>query len=246
MKDLQTHIIEKTFKLRLENEALLLSQSLPRAEFSVFESRPSENVRGGIVLVQEIFGVNSHIREVARKFAKAGYVVWAPAYFDHIEPGVELNYGEESFPIGRSFVSRLGWEAPLDDTLIATRALKKSLPEGKNKVAVIGYCWGGSLAWLAACRLADETDACVSYYGRQTLDFKAEEPRVPLIMHFGRHDKAIPVDQVEDLSRLHPTLPVYIYEAGHGFNCDMRADYDAQASQLAEERTLKFLAENLT
>lgn len=230
---------ERTFKL----QSPLAGRSLPHSAFTVFESRPTDvsAIKGGVVIVQEIFGVNSHIRAVARHYAQLGYVAWAPAFFDHIETGIELSYGPEDFAIARPMVAKLGWDVPVEDARIAGEALKTTLPASRRKIALVGYCWGGSLAWLTATRLPRTYAAAVSYYGRQALDFQNETPGIPLILHFGKKDEHIPVDQASALAKTHPDVPVYFYEAGHGFNCDMRKDHDGVAANLAEQRTLDLI-----
>jgi carboxymethylenebutenolidase len=243
MKTVQIPVVEKRLKL----ESSFAAETLPHAAFSVYEVRPQDEstVRGGLILAQEIFGVNEHIRSVARHYAELGYAVWAPAYFDHIEPGVELGYTPRDMATARPIVQRLGWEVPLEDSRIAAEALKATLPPTHRHVGLIGYCWGGSLAWLTACRLNETFTAAVSYYGRQALDHMKEIPKIPLVMHFGKQDAHIPVDQVAELAKAHPEVPVYYYDAGHGFNCDARADYNAEAAALAEKRTLELLEKNL-
>lgn len=243
MKTVQIPVTEKTFKLT----SPFAAETLSHGEFTVYEVRPQDEakIRGGLVLAQEIFGVNDHIRSVARHYAELGYAVWAPAYFDHIEPGVELGYGPRDFAVARPIVQKLGWEVPLEDSRIAGEALKATLPTAHRRIGLIGFCWGGSLAWLTACRLNETFAVAVSYYGRQSLDFAKEIPKIPLIMHFGKTDAHIPVEQVAELEKAHPEVPIYYYDAGHGFNCDARADFNPEAAALAEKRTLEILENNL-
>jgi carboxymethylenebutenolidase len=238
MKDLQ----ENTLTFSSERARKLL----PNADFTVFAVRPKDpaKVRGGIILIQEIFGVNHHIRTLAKHYASLGYAVWAPAYFDHVEQGVELTYDKSSFPKGLNIVQTLTWDQALEDTKITAAELKKTLPSAHNKVAAIGFCWGGSVTWLAACRLNGSIDAGVSFYGRQTWETRHEKPQVPVIMHFGEHDHSIPLKNIEDFKEAQKTIPVYVYDAGHGFNCSERADFNAIAAKLAEERSFKFLRDN--
>ena len=203
-------------------------------EFDAFRAEPDARAKGGVVLLQEIFGVNAHIRDVAQKLAAAGYAVLAPALFDRIETGVELDYSEETTAKGRALRGELGWEAPLKDIQAALDALRAS-----GKVAVMGFCWGGSLAWLSACRL--KADAAVCYYGAQIPDFVYETPGCPVLMHFGERDALIAPSGVAAIAAAHPKLAIHTYPAGHGFNCDRRADYDAPSAALAWERSLAFL-----
>jgi len=207
-------------------------------ECSAYRADPEDRPRGGIVLVQEIFGVNDHIRAVADRLAGDGYAVIAPALFDRIERGVELGYTAETTAKGRALRAGLGWEAPLKDIRAAIEALR---PAGKAGVA--GFCWGGSLAWLAACRL--EPDCAVCYYGAQIRDFAHEPPNCPVLMHFGESDPLIPPDAVAEIAAAHPDIPIFTYPAGHGFNCDRRADFHAPAAALAWERTRGFLRKHI-
>lgn len=206
---------------------------------SAYRAEATAAPRGHVVVVQEVFGVNDHIRRVCDGYAALGYTAIAPALFDRLQPGVELGYDEAGITAGRDLVGRLGWDAPMLDIAAAATALH---PDGR--VGVIGYCWGGTIAWLAACRL--EVGAAVAYYGRQIIDFVGERPHCPLIMHFGGEDPLIPRATVAAVQAAHPAIPVYIYEgAGHGFNCDARADFRPAIATLAQERTLAFLATNL-
>ena len=234
MKEIQT----RWFTLDSEKA----KNRFPRSDFGVLEARPSNpsEIRGGIVLIQEIFGVNSHIRSLAERYAQKGFAVWAPALFDHLETGVSLPYDTRAISKGRELVQQLGWEQPVDDIELAIDNLGASI--GDKGVATIGFCWGGALSWLTACRTkTPRLKAAICYYGRQIWDFREEKPRVPVLMHFGRHDNLIPMENVEDIRTAHQTIPIYIYEAGHGFNCDERADFNAEAAALADERTMSFL-----
>jgi carboxymethylenebutenolidase len=220
----------------------------PYADFSVFEARPKDDrdVRAGLVLIQEIFGVNRHIRRVARSYAELGFHVWAPSYFDHLEKGVELGYNTSTFDKGRAYAAQLGWEQAVEDSRMAAEELRQKLPAHARKIGTVGYCWGGGLAWLIACRLGlGVVDACVSYYGRAAIEFRNEQPQVPVIMHFGERDPLIPMLNVQSFQRAQPGVPVHVYEAGHGFNCEARTDYDENAARLALKTTLEFLEKTL-
>lgn len=188
--------------------------------------------RGGIVVIQEVFGVNGHIRAVCDGFAAHGYDAIAPALFDRVEPGVELGYDDNGIAKGRELVGQLGWERPLIDVWAAALHLH---PQGR--VGVVGYCWGGTVAWLAACRL--DVACAAAYYGRQIVDFPADHPRSPTIAHFGADDQLIPPEAVDRVRATNPAVPVHVYAgAGHGFNCEARGDYRPEAAALALERTL--------
>jgi carboxymethylenebutenolidase len=213
-------------------------------KFGIYEARPQDEkkIRGGLLVFQEIFGVNSHIRAVTRSWAEQGFVAWAPAFFDHIEKGIELDYDARSMVRGRQLVAELGWDIAIEDTRLAAKALRLSLPPSAARIGLIGFCWGGSLAWLCACRLsAKEINAAVAYYGRATHEFRHEKPNIPALLHFGRFDSLIPIENVQEFQEAQPETMVHVYEAGHGFNCDQRTDFNPQAAQLARERTLSFL-----
>lgn len=194
--------------------------------------------RGGIVVIQEVFGVNRHIRRVCDDFAAQGYTALAPALFDRLESGVDLDYDEASLARGRELRTALGWKHPVKDVAAAVAQLAEL-----GKVATVGYCWGASLAWLSATRL--DVACTVCYYGAQIVDFCAEQPRCPVLLHFGERDSLIPLEHVERIRQAHPTLPVHMYPAGHGFNCDVRGDFHAESAQLARERTLAFFTQHL-
>lgn len=208
-------------------------------EFVAFRADPQVPRRGGVVVVQEVFGVNAHIRDVCLRYADFGYAAIAPSLFDRLRPGVELDYDEPGITEGRALVGALGWEAPLLDIWAAAKALRAD-----GKVGVVGYCWGGSVTWLAACRL--DVGCASAYYGRHIVEFLDEKPRCPTILHFGAEDALIPPENVEKVRAAHPQLPIHVYAgAGHGFNCDRRADFRDDAAALAQERTLALFAECL-
>jgi carboxymethylenebutenolidase len=196
---------------------------------------PAGPPRGALVLVQEIFGVNEHIRGVAAGYAADGYTVVAPALFDRLERGVELGYTADDVARGRELKNASGNERPLLDLDAARRRAASA-----GRVAVVGYCWGGLLSWIAAARL-EGLAAAVPYYGGGMPEHAALAPRCPVSAHFGRRDAMIPLDGVETLRRAQPGVELHLYDADHGFNCDQRASFDATAAALARERTLAFL-----
>ena len=208
-------------------------------ELNAYVARPDETPKGGLVVCQEIFGVNSHVRAVADGFAGEGFLAVAPALFDRIKPGVELDYTEEGVAEGRALRTGLAWDDVMADIAAAVEAAREA-----GSVGVVGYCWGGSLAWLAACRL--EIAAAVGYYGGQIHEHRRETPRAPVMLHFGELDDLIPHKHVAEIGRLHPKVQIFNYPAGHGFNCDARADFDEDSAGIAGERTLAFLDEHLT
>jgi len=206
---------------------------------SAYRAEPHGMPRGALVVAQEIFGVNSHIRSVCDGYAADGYLAIAPALFDRYERGVDIGYTPADVARGRELKALAKAEAALLDV-----AAVRASVEGAGNVGVIGYCWGGLIAWLASARLPGFTCA-VAYYGGGMIDAIAEQPRCPVMAHFGERDAGIPVAGVKALAAAHPTAQVFIYAADHGFNCDQRGAYDAAAAKLARERTLAFLRQHL-
>ncbi|MCW3836525.1 dienelactone hydrolase family protein [Sphingomonas canadensis] len=202
---------------------------------------PAQGVRrGGLVVIQEIFGVNPHIRAVADGYAADGYEVLAPAVFDRERPGFETGYDAAGIAEGRTLARELHpFALTLADTQTCIDALKAQGP-----VFLTGYCYGGSVAWFAAAQL-EGLAAASGYYGSMVPGAAELEPRCPTILHFGRHDHGIPIEGVEKLIASGPrNTEVFVYEAGHGFNCDARADYDAESARIARERTLALFRAN--
>lgn len=202
--------------------------------FSAYLARPAQAPRGAIVVVQEIFGVNGHIRAVADGFAAVGYLALAPALFDRRTRGVELGYSEADITAGRALRGQLEWDEYLADTQAAIDHAARSGPVG-----IVGYCFGGGVAWLAACRLKGLA-AAVGYYGGPWAEFINETPRAPVMLHFGARDQMIPVKLAGEFRAKAPAVIAHVYDADHGFNCDQRAHYDAYAAALSRSRTLAF------
>jgi len=203
-----------------------------------YEAAPAGTARGGVVVVQEIFGVNDHIRRVAHGYAADGYRVIAPALFDRVRPGIELGYTDADIAEGRKIRGQLTFEQALADVEAARKAL------GDGNVGIVGYCWGGTVTWLAAARLSGFA-AAASYYGGGIGQFAPEHPRCPTQCHFGEKDHAIPLTEVAAVRDANPAVEVYTYPAGHGFNCDARASFDAAAAKRARERTLEFFRKHI-
>ena len=194
-----------------------------------------------VVILQEIFGVTAHIRSVADTYASHGFYVVAPALFDRVERDVEIEYNPEGLERARAIAAKLQPETVLKDIAAALAHARATVRGGR--VGVVGYCLGGSYAWLSATRLAP--DAAVGYYGSRVAAHLDETPRAPVILHFGDKDRGIPLADVEKIKVAHPEVPVYVYDAGHGFNRDASASYSAPAAALAFERTLAFLRTHL-
>ena len=202
-------------------------------------ARPGKPQRGAVIVLQEIFGVNAHMRAVADGFADAGFVAMAPALFDPLQPDVELGYDDAGFARGRELVGELGADRVLQIVAAAARWLR----EANHRPGVVGYCWGGSMAFLANTRLGLPA---VSYYGARTMPFIAEAARAPLLFHFGGHDRSTPPEDIERHRELQPQADVFVYPAaGHSFNRDVDpGHYHAESAALARQRTLAFLAEH--
>jgi len=195
--------------------------------------------RGGLVVVQEIFGVNSHIRGVCDDYAAQGYDVTAPHLFDRVESDVELGYDDDAIARGLALRKRLDWNGPLLDVQAAVADLRV-----KGEVGVVGYCWGGSVAWLAACR-AIGVSAASCFYGGQIAELTDNRPQCPTQLHFGDRDDLIPLGDIDRIRAVYPSVEVHIYTAGHGFNCDQRGSHDEASANLARERTLALFADHV-
>ena len=216
------------------------------ARIPAYEARPQGQPRGAVVVIQEIFGVNSHIRSVADGYAEQGYLAVAPACFHRAKPGVELGYSEAD--MGEGFVYKTAVEAlPAPGVLQDIQAaIDHAANASGGKVGIVGYCWGGLLTWRSACLIKGLSAAVPYYGGGMTTEAEMErKPSVPVLAHFAEIDKWIPMDGVVDFQTLHPEVRVYTYEAHHGFNCDQRAAWHAPSAKLARERTLAFFAEHL-
>jgi len=211
-------------------------------ELDAYVARPAGEPIAGLVVIQEIFGVNRHIRSIADNYAKDGFLAVAPALFDRVERNVELTYDGPDAQRGMVILQKLDNAKALEDIDAALQYVRQQT--GK-KSGVIGYCLGGLLAWLSATRL--HPDAAVGYYAGRIGNFASENPGAPVQLHFGKLDTHIPAEQVNKVRDAHPDVEIHWYEnAGHGFNCDMRASYNPEASAQARTRALAFLKKNLT
>lgn len=192
-----------------------------------------------IVVVQEVFGVNGHIRYVVDKYAALGYLAIAPALFDRAVRGVDLEYTDEGMQAGLAVREQVDWATTTTDVAAAADHVRRDRPVG-----VVGFCYGGGVAWLSANTLS--IDAAVCYYGGQIHQFLDRAPQCPILLHFGEADHLIPSDDIADIRTAYPNVPIHGYPgAGHGFNCDVRASYDPDASALAQERTTAFFGRHL-
>jgi len=204
-----------------------------------YAAEPKGTPRGAIVVIQEIFGVNSHIRSVADGFAADGYFAVAPALYDRVERGYESGYSQPEVQAGLAVRAKIKPEQALADVQAAIDYAKKA-----GKVGVVGYCWGGTLAFLAATRLSGLA-AAVSYYGGTVAEHKDEKPKVPVMFHFGETDHSIPLDKARAVEAAQPKSPTFYYAAGHGFNCEQRPSYHEASAKEARSRTLDFFRKHV-
>jgi carboxymethylenebutenolidase len=233
----------------------LLAQEIDMGQFTelkaadgqtipAYVAQPKGPAKGGVVVIQEIFGVNSHIRSVADGYAEAGYLAVAPAIFHRVRPNVELGYTPEDMQKG-SALKAATESLPSPGVMQDIQAAIKHASQA-GKVGIVGYCYGGLLTWRAACTL-DGLGAAVPYYGggMTTPDEIARRPKVPVMAHFGNQDKHISVESVQAFEKAHPEVEVHMYAADHGFNCDQRGSYNAGAAATARERTLYFFGKHV-
>ncbi|HJM92493.1 MAG: dienelactone hydrolase family protein [Alphaproteobacteria bacterium] len=208
--------------------------------FGAYRAEANGTAKGGIVVIQEIFGVNAHIRETCDRFASEGYLAIAPALYDRTDnKNCNLGYTPEDMGIGVALKDAFSWDLCMLDvkSVVAVMA-----GEGL-KVGTVGYCWGGTISYLAGTRLP--VAASVVYYGGQIMPYVDEKERCPMLMHFGEQDAGIPLDDVAAIGKAHPDAEVHIYDAGHGFNCDHRGSYDEVAGDLARQRTMALFEKQL-
>ena len=209
-------------------------------EFGAYRAEPEGAPRGGVVVIQEIFGVNAHIRAVCDRLAALGYTAIAPALFDRIEPGFECGYAEDEIAHARSFIDKLDWDGVVKDTEAARAAVADI-----GKVGIVGFCLGGAVAFLAAARL-DGFAAASGFYGGRINAFADEAPKCPTQLHYGSEDHGIPLENVEEVRAKRPDCDIWVYDgAGHGFHCDMRASFHPHASAIAWGRTVELFAREL-
>lgn len=211
--------------------------------FEAYVAKPAGKPIGGIVLIQEIFGVNSHIQQVADMYASEGYMVVAPPTMSRIEANVNLGYTEADMQAGFKLKTAVD-QLPNSPVMLDLQAAL-NLAKEAGKVAVIGYCWGGLLTWRSAANLSG-LSAAVPYYGGGIPNESSLKTNCPVLAHFADEDSYIPLDSVEAFGKAHPEVEIHIYQAHHGFNCDQRGSYNATAAKLAKERTLEFLKKHLS
>jgi len=214
--------------------------------FPAYVAEPAGKPKAAVVVLQEIFGVNSHIRSVADGYAAAGYLAVAPATFHRAQTGVDLGYTEADMKAGtelKAAAEALPAPGVLQDI---QAAINHAAQTTGGKVGIVGYCWGGLLAWRSACTLSGLSAAAPYYGGGMTVgDEPARQPACPVMVHFGNQDHWIPMDTVEAFQKAQPGVQVFVYDANHGFNCDQRGSYNEAAAKLAKQRTLDFFAQHL-
>ena len=208
-------------------------------KFSAYVAEPSGKPRGALIVVMEIFGVNSHIRRVTDEYAADGYLCIAPAFFDRVERGLDVGYSEKEIERARGLMMKMS----LDDALKDVEAAKQHVAGG-GKLGIIGYCWGGSLSFKAACHTTG-LSAAVCYYGGKIPDLVNDKPKCPVMFHWGETDHSIPLDKAKQVAEKHKDQTHYFYPAGHGFNCEQRGSYDADSAKTARERTREFLKKHI-
>src|SRR5271165_3008507 len=211
-------------------------------KLGAYVAKPAGAPIAGLVVIQEIFGVNPHIRSVADGYAKDGFFVVAPAIFDRLERNVQIGYEGDNYEQDFEVMGKIDLPTTVEDV---GAALDYARAQTGKKAGNVGYCFGGLLSWLSACRL--HTDASVGYYAGGIGKFAEETPKAPVMLHFGRKDSHIPAEQVEKVAKAHPEVQIFWYdEADHAFNRDVGASYHAASAKLARERSLEFFKKNLT
>ncbi len=208
-------------------------------KLSAYRAEPAGKPKGALIVAMEIFGVNSHIRSVADGYAADGYLAIAPALFDRVQRGYEAGYSQEEIQTGIGFIQKIN----LDDTMKDIGAALGNV-SAAGKVGIVGYCWGGTAAWKAACTL-DGLACAIPYYGGGITGLSGLKAKCPVLFHWGETDHSIPLDKAKAFAEAHADQTHYFYPAGHGFNCDQRGSYDKPSAELARRRTLEFLAKHV-
>ncbi|MBM09321.1 MAG: carboxymethylenebutenolidase [Magnetovibrio sp.] len=208
--------------------------------FGAYRCEPEGSPLGSVVVVQEIFGVNNHIRDVAERFASIGWLTVAPSLYDRWQPAFTGGYTPDDVASGRDLKEKANAEA---EKVILDLGTARSAVAEAGKVGIVGYCWGGYATWLAASRL--NFQAAVAYYGGGIINSNDEQPKCPMILHFGALDTSIPMTEVNAIRNAHPDVSVHVFDADHGFNCDQRSQYDPRAASVAAMLTERLFSENL-
>jgi carboxymethylenebutenolidase len=208
-------------------------------KLSAYVAEPAGKPRGALVVIMEIFGVNSHIRSVADDYAKEGYLAIAPAMFDRVQRGLDIGYTPADIEVGRSAMQKMKLDDAMKDVAAALAQVKSA-----GKVGIVGYCWGGTVAFKSASSV-DGLACAIAYYGGGIPGLIGEKPKIPVLFHWGETDQSIPLDKAKEVAAAHKDQQHFFYPAGHGFNCDQRGSYNADSSKLAKSRSLEFLRKHV-
>ncbi|MES2563877.1 MAG: dienelactone hydrolase family protein [Pseudomonadota bacterium] len=208
-------------------------------KFSAYVAEPAGKPKGALIVVMEIFGVNSHIRKVTDDYAAAGYLAIAPAFFDRVQRGLDVGYTPPDIEIARGLMQKMNFNDALKDVEAA-----KAHVASAGKTGIIGWCWGGALSFKSACNV-NGLACAVAYYGGAIPSMINEKPKCPVMFHWGEKDQSIPLDKAKEVEAAHKDQIHYFYAAGHGFNCDQRGSYDAESAKTALGRTTDFLKKHI-
>lgn len=208
-------------------------------KFSAYVAEPAGKPKGALIVVMEIFGVNSHIRKVTDEYATAGYLTIAPAFFDRVQRDLDVGYTPPEIEIARGLMQKMNFNDAIKDVEAARQHVASA-----GKTGIIGYCWGGALSFKAACNV-NGLACAVAYYGGAIPSMINEKPKCPVMFHWGETDHSIPLEKAKEIEAVHKDQTHYFYPAGHGFNCEQRGSYDAESSKIAGGRTLEFLKKHI-
>ena len=208
-------------------------------KLSAYVAEPAGKPRGALIVIMEIFGVNSHIRSVADDYAKEGYLAIAPAMFDRVQPGLDIGYTPPDIEVGRAAMQKMKLDDAMKDVAAALAHVKSA-----GKVGIVGYCWGGTVSWKSASSV-DGLACAIAYYGGGIPGLIGEKPKIPVMFHWGETDQSIPLDKAKEVAAAHKDQQHFFYPAGHGFNCDQRGSYNAESSKQAKTRSLEFLRKHV-
>ncbi len=208
-------------------------------KLSAYLAEPAGKPRGALIVIMEIFGVNSHIRSVADDYAKEGYLAIAPAMFDRVQPGLDIGYTPPDIEVGRAAMQKMKLDDAMKDVAAALAHVKSA-----GKVGIVGYCWGGTVSWKSASSV-DGLACAIAYYGGGIPGLIGEKPKIPVMFHWGETDQSIPLDKAKEVAAAHKDQQHFFYPAGHGFNCDQRGSYNADSSKQAKSRSLEFLRKHV-
>jgi carboxymethylenebutenolidase len=208
-------------------------------KFSAYRADPAGKPRGALIVIMEIFGVNSHIKAVTDSYAADGFLAIAPASFDRVQRGLDIGYTPADIEIARPLMQKMNLDDAVKDVTAALNEVKSA-----GKTGIVGYCWGGTCTWKSASGVPGLACA-IAYYGGGIPGLIGEKPQCPVMFHWGETDHSIPLDKAKEVAAAHSNQVHYFYPAGHGFNCDQRGSYHAESANLARTRTLEFLQKHV-